>query len=1768
MSYDNLSMENLTRIVKYSDSKDITFEATKNDISLVDLNSDLIVSNTYNGINVWGRGKKSVSNYESAEYQLFILRVSFDSDDTEQNLAFPFLSALRLSQQPFNTIVDGSFKNLSNKMLVVLLIDAKKYSNRERAKDLVSYYLNKFENLIIYAKYKYDDEQEDYTYELLEEDEFTFGKIFPLLPISDEKHNFPFKSLDYRELTSIRKYKEIPSYFDIAIDRLSNNVKEKLYDLIYGKNVYAGNKEFIKQYEEIIGSKLQTLTCLAQIIFLTMLKGVSEKVDENVIYPILCKKEFDANAEPDETIEEVELNQEVIMSIYLSAIEYADGISQILENSVTHSSEHIGFFSMRTYYVDCNSPPSSSENCAHYRYSITQKCNVRGNGPFENCRYMIEFTAIDYAIPIPNDADCATKDDRRNFYRKYVNGIYDVFKKNNPDANLVPDTLEGVFNFRSREIDQIAHHLGLKLFRNLIVENGGMVVAGSPRRSDQKEPIIDPICYFHNYKRKSAKPIENKTRGFTYYVVMLPIQERSMDLPDSERSKKSFAVNDSVFDDKSVVQWDIPKPDKNILDISKQTDKSIAINKMREYYTNQILSNTSDNIVIPVITYELTDNFMEDCERFAKMSLLVQEDLRNASGYPSKRRFLALNFVSNNIVLADQAIGYFIRIYASFYKKADGGIPALGCSQLALFANVKDEPTQYVMNISGESIDDLRTVAEYFVYSGFPIALKQANQLRYLFDRPDKSSNSGRKVSAKPGDAVNLFPYDLFVRDEQAQQEGVFISSINRELNRELGAEISTRQFAGPIRNGVRLKPAHVALSVGIHLDTFYQAELLFYNNSIIKNFAILIARDLINKLKNNDYGKSEQNGIVVIGYENYSHVLTEQVTYYLEKYADSLGIGYILGNNNYPHVAYCTFAGQIDIVSGIKTRVVPKFRLQHLVLDKDENLADIQMSDLFVKDDNGKVEAPLFVIVEPIATTSNTILQIRRALRHFSDNAGVASINYSLIVSAPKHDEPEGEYIHGLDILSQYWYKDIDPKIDKFGQIQLKRDYPDEVEQVVQYLIHVGSNWHNAHNCPMCDRDVALDWVDKTSTTTYLIHELLGSSRKGITYALQIGDNKQKEINSDRIGFLRGNIAYGHTQTQSNHFLFNLDLKHMLESHVKLAIGSRKNKVTCRDDVEKWLGTIGKDSAAFNILISPLHERNSPFVRMVSEFALKQNIRFIHFDVSSMPRETVRTDFIYVADEISNIINDNHHNKVNVYYCDDSNVSGESIHRAMLIMKMLLNEAHLAADDYGRINLFKGIILFVNRSSYESLQQFVRNPETDVYSYINLGVPNYNTHQGICYDCSFIKKLELEKKRTVSSRDICDIDRLIQKHRLLTVDQFWEVIKSELFTSGKYVKWLKSWRLINPKEKLPKEINAILTSLNTRTSEFFSEIPNLQGITDKNYVNSEFSKIYEQFNQVITNIDKICLNDLISDDLISEEERNKNRENIWQFFKNRVIADRYYMRLLCTHKLYCALEHVSKNAKNNDDLYKKTLEAVLDLLIDEKQKIIKDTPKEKQRSLVHFCELLISYIKILSREQLVRYYHIRQVAIDIMLYLLLACINGVNNAKVNSLASKRVTEHDTDIFDKYRQILDGLIFSNLDELDGEKTQVKTTHENSLNAGSQAFLVISLIKKIAHLDSVFFMRNKNEAISLKINEFSDIWKKAVNKYFGIINYQDYYNSIEKKELTSLTTMPSFEYFVNVYQNALRWTLLTTHDDDGKSYRVEDVYSINKEESDE
>lgn len=180
--------------------------------------------------------------------------------------------------------------------------------------------------------------------------------------------------------------------------------------------------------------------------------------------------------------------------------------------------------------------------------------------------------------------------------------------------------------------------------------------------------------------------------------------------------------------------------------------------------------------------------------------------------------------------------------------------------------------------LAGISLSSARDTAEIFAYYNSESALPLIPQLSYL------CSNCAGSSDAKTSEAVEPFPFDLYLRDdpkktadEDPPEENVMPAPSNscwflRRMARLIDRDIREQAL------GCKINNIHVRLGSKMHIEDFFEAELLFQNVSVVSRFAFLIVQVILKQ------HPTERKPILLAGYENYSTILLEYVVQFLRE--------------------------------------------------------------------------------------------------------------------------------------------------------------------------------------------------------------------------------------------------------------------------------------------------------------------------------------------------------------------------------------------------------------------------------------------------------------------------------------------------------------------------------------------------------------------------------------------------------------------------------------------------------------------------------------------------------------------------------------------------------------------------------------------------------------------------------------------------------------------------------------------------------------------
>lgn len=188
------------------------------------------------------------------------------------------------------------------------------------------------------------------------------------------------------------------------------------------------------------------------------------------------------------------------------------------------------------------------------------------------------------------------------------------------------------------------------------------------------------------------------------------------------------------------------------------------------------------------------------------------------------------------------------RMFALFYNKQGEN---LLMRNTQIFMSGQKEGEEFLITGSnlGEAIGSTEKLA--FARCTHPDCLKIL-----------KKTLKNHKMGVKPNEMVSIVPFDMIQYNNQKS------TLLEQRLEAVLAQDIQSEKF------GCKLENLHVRIGSKIHVQTFYEAELLLHNNYYTSRFAYW----LYNKLSANKTLK-KRSPFVLVGYENYSEMLLNELT-------------------------------------------------------------------------------------------------------------------------------------------------------------------------------------------------------------------------------------------------------------------------------------------------------------------------------------------------------------------------------------------------------------------------------------------------------------------------------------------------------------------------------------------------------------------------------------------------------------------------------------------------------------------------------------------------------------------------------------------------------------------------------------------------------------------------------------------------------------------------------------------------------------------------
>lgn len=1016
----------------------------------------------------------------------------------------------------------------------------------------------------------------------------------------------------------------------------------------------------------------------------------------------------------------------------INCCELSDGILQLIENIVYHSGDEKdngrGFLSLRIYSLENKknylftkySDYFDGLDCRNYFHGKNEieivdaienlhSSNVEKiHGLLKDYELVTENQKkrktrrieYNYFIEI-NIADCSHK----NLVTEYLNeiatnrGAKDV-KENLQKQNF---SLKDVFDNSNKKISDLMdefnkreenaiHHYGLQLFDSLILSNDGYFFAKTGNKHSLKN--IYSTCGVNE------KIITEKMQG-THFKILLPFQEkmaenqfRCADVNIKYKNIKNLNIKESNKEENIKLYKDLYKylsVSENYLNLDEK-EKNIACIFS---YISKIINRKNLIYVFDVLK-------ISNIELFIKGVLLfLSKENKSVSLSDNGKFYIAFKNCSAISVIE------IILILAVFYnKKGDSKIS--GDVEFFLYNNENSDEFW----ICGHNIKEiLNIISKNCLSRGYKTVIYDIFE-SYLRKKPSENN----LVSE-----CEILPFDTILKND----DGI---TLFEEHTKNL-----LQKSIFHSNTGFKLNNTHVRIGSKIHLDSFYEAELLFHNSYYTSRFAKLISQRLlklseINNLKKYVNYFNENIQTIIIGYEIYSEMLVYELS---EE----------IGNN-------CKYS----IFTNTKG---------------DSYLGDIKNFDSILEEiklDNCDLQV---IYIVPISTTLTTFGKLKSKfemeINKKSNNLTIIDFYFSIIEvrdEGMEKTEIEKKYWYSLSISNRFILYPIENKSDSFA--------------LVNYLIDLEVKWQDALSCELCYPAEPINEIPLIETNKSSVVPMLSI---GMTphYCIDYSKYKMK-IDSKTLEKLKGLedfLYFGHYARGIKHYNYYIDTSnYFMHNFIKIMEWLRENKNKCNKTL--------KDVITYNIIISPLHSSNSSFVKLVHKELFDESALLVHIDTDKEYRGNFYTKYIYIKDIYDNLCDSDIKSVINLYYVDDEIIRGNSIMRAKSLISTLFDRK----NDNVEVNLFKGIIVLIDRLSNNTKDNYIEDRNM-FFSYINIRISHLRTHEESCFLCQRYYAYKFAMEHTVHIELKKYFKKLLECYKVKSIDELTKR-SSNLFNMNK----------------------------------------------------------------------------------------------------------------------------------------------------------------------------------------------------------------------------------------------------------------------------------------------------------------------------------------------------------------------------------------------
>ena len=852
-----------------------------------------------------------------------------------------------------------------------------------------------------------------------------------------------------------------------------------------------------------------------------------------------------------------------------------------------------------------------------------------------------------------------------NISHNFISNLKDdrlknVFRELQPKSFFEHDyneTIRSAWGDFYRNPDNIGKHFGLRIFQSVVSKFGGMF--GAESHCDYINNPGDSYLSYHGNESIACMP------GTRYHIVF-PIEN-----VQNVIGKQDISLDSGINIDKRIKDYLGYTTGDVILDnqlemSQSQQQKNEQIKEMADYIGEK-LKKTDKNIIY-ISLADIEDNMGEIIAKSLVIALFQFEQNAIVVFYQctdnlKKNIFDTMSIFYNNTDIE----GMF------FEKKI----------QIVIYSQDFEE---VVLDLSSAVNTD--NINAYIAHMKCIAAVEG-----YLNQDTDKIDLDKGALSYIPCDVLHKVDID-----------GKSQTLFEHYTECVLKNNIQKSEF------GCQLEHTHMRLGSTIHINRFYEAEILFGNKLFVSRFALLLVKDMQRDL-------DAISKLTLYGYGTYSEsVLVQMIEMINCLYPENeKDIDYIILEREEERRGFL----HKDRIRYNQAFMSPKERIVYF---KDRKIA-------------------IVVLI------NSTLKTHKRLISLFEEENNVDKAecqwlirNYAVILV-------------GNNNTNAYW------KLAENNTVSSAEN----IIPLPQYFIQVDADYQEPLGCNQCFPDnpmseVPLVEVNAASTIPNQAFGLFNHN-PAENFVLNYKVIQKEE---DYLVCLKNEFIYGHVQRSENHFLYYFKTENICT----------KQKEEIRKTLRKWkLKLKERNELQYNIIVSPMHFSNAGFVELVNSVVFEGNAILLRIDFDKEYRCNAYTKYSYLRNYIEQLNSVSPNGSIHVHFVDDAIISGRTFHRAKTLMKSILDLGGRESN-FIEVTIFDKVFVLVDRNSYESRNQYVNNVLTDFYAFRTINISSLRNYGDSCVYCNLKKEADLLFD-TASTKSIADYWRhCAEKFQLYPLEQ------------------------------------------------------------------------------------------------------------------------------------------------------------------------------------------------------------------------------------------------------------------------------------------------------------------------------------------------------------------------------------------------------------